>query len=142
MTDRHDWPWMVAQADVIAENNRAKSAASLAADISDLIPEDDGLGLTMNINDDTARMDWIIDNCTIKGGGNGFTFCVFVPCDVEDIRTAIDMTIANKESYVIEPCFAPKCDMCGLNDKVTGSDGPFSSEWHCSRCDEAWAEPF
>jgi hypothetical protein len=42
---------------------------------------------------DTDRLDWIIDNASSAGGGNGFTLKVFVPFDCECVRTAIDAAI-------------------------------------------------
>jgi hypothetical protein len=43
---------------------------------------------------DSARLDWIIDNASSAGGGNGFTLKVFIPVDCECVRTAIDTAIA------------------------------------------------
>jgi hypothetical protein len=43
---------------------------------------------------DSARLDWIIDNASSAGGGNGFTLKVFIPADCECVRTAIDTAIA------------------------------------------------
>jgi hypothetical protein len=43
---------------------------------------------------DAARLDWIIDNASSAGGGNGFTLKVFIPVDCECVRTAIDTAIA------------------------------------------------
>lgn len=45
---------------------------------------------------DAKRLDWIIDNASIKGGGNGFTLSVFVPIDCECVKTAIDAAIAGE----------------------------------------------
>jgi hypothetical protein len=39
---------------------------------------------------DSARLDWILDNASSAGGGNGFTLKVFIPVDCECVRTAID----------------------------------------------------
>ena len=44
---------------------------------------------------DAERLDWIIDNASSAGGGNGFTLKVFVPVDCECVRTAIDAAIAD-----------------------------------------------
>jgi hypothetical protein len=40
------------------------------------------------------RLDWIIDNCTRNGGGNGFELKIFVPVDSECIRGAIDEVLS------------------------------------------------
>lgn len=48
---------------------------------------------------DTLRLNWIIDNCTINGGGRGFDLYVFIPVDCEDVKTAIDAAI-NKEALI------------------------------------------
>ena len=45
---------------------------------------------------DTVRLDWILDNCTIVGGGNGMGLSVWIPFDCEDVRTAIDSVLAAK----------------------------------------------
>jgi len=39
---------------------------------------------------DAERLDWIIDNCTTSGGGNGFDLRVWIPHDSECVRGAID----------------------------------------------------
>lgn len=43
--------------------------------------------------EDTARMDWIIDNCKTHGGGDGFMLNVWVGHDSECVRHAIDEMI-------------------------------------------------
>lgn len=42
---------------------------------------------------DTARLDWLIENATIEGGGNGFELKVWIPFDSECVRNAIDHAI-------------------------------------------------
>lgn len=43
------------------------------------------------------REQWIHDNATTNGGGNGFTVTFFVPVDHEDIFCGISAAIAAKE---------------------------------------------
>jgi hypothetical protein len=52
---------------------------------------------------DSARLDWIIDNASSRGGGNGFTLQVFIPVDCECVRTAIDTAIAKNTQALQEP---------------------------------------
>jgi hypothetical protein len=52
---------------------------------------------------DAARLDWIIDNASSRGGGSGFTLQVFVPVDCECVRTAIDAAIAKDTQALPEP---------------------------------------
>jgi hypothetical protein len=47
---------------------------------------------------DAERLDWIIDNASSRGGGNGFTLKVFVPVDCECVRTAIDAAIKGEQA--------------------------------------------
>lgn len=42
---------------------------------------------------DVQRMDWIIDNYTGTGGGNGFEVRVWIPVDTECVRHGIDEAI-------------------------------------------------
>ena len=46
--------------------------------------------LAADSGSDTARLDWILDHATITGGGRGFELRVWIPHDLEDVRTAID----------------------------------------------------
>jgi hypothetical protein len=50
---------------------------------------------------DSARLDWIIDNASSAGGGNGFTLKVFIPVDCECVRTAIDAAITKDISCYV-----------------------------------------
>lgn len=44
--------------------------------------------------EDAEILEWIIDNASSTGGGNGFTLKVFVPVDCECARTAMATAIA------------------------------------------------
>lgn len=48
---------------------------------------------------DSKRLDWIDDNCTYVGGGNGGTYSFTTPADVETgmIRAAIDRAATSAE---------------------------------------------
>lgn len=39
---------------------------------------------------DTARLNWLEENCTFQGGGDGGTFTFSTPLDTECFRDAID----------------------------------------------------
>jgi len=47
---------------------------------------------------DRQRLDWIIDQCAITGGGDGLQLNVFIPHDSEDVRDAIDHAIRSAET--------------------------------------------
>lgn len=50
----------------------------------------------VRLKEDEKRIDWMIEHGTDEGGGRGFEFRVFIPCDSEDLRTAIDSARAGK----------------------------------------------
>jgi hypothetical protein len=69
-------------------NECAETLKTQAAQITQLQAEVEAL------RKDAERLDWIIENASSRGGGNGFTLQVFVPVDCECVRTAIDTAIA------------------------------------------------
>ena len=57
------------------------------------IVADNAIAEALAAKKDAERLDWIIDNASSAGGGDGFTLKVFVPVDCECVRTAIDTVI-------------------------------------------------
>jgi hypothetical protein len=49
--------------------------------------------LNRELQRDRDRLDWMLDNASIRGGGDGFTIKVFVPMDCECVRTGIDLVM-------------------------------------------------
>jgi hypothetical protein len=67
-----------------AHTGHADEGASTFSEAADLLEE---------LQRDRDRLDWILDNASIRGGGDGFTIKVFVPVDCECARTGIDLVI-------------------------------------------------
>jgi hypothetical protein len=70
-----------------AHAGHADEASSTFSEAADLLEE---------LQRDRDRLDWILDNASIRGGGDGFTIKVFVPVDCECVRTGIDLVMEEK----------------------------------------------
>lgn len=53
--------------------------------------------LNRELQKDKDRLDWILDNASTRGGGDGFTIKVFVPVDCECVRTGIDLAMEGEK---------------------------------------------